>query len=93
MSEIFEIAMIALFGASWPMNVLKSIKTKSTKGKSIAFLVMIFTGYVFGIISKITAPSFKWYVVFFYVLNLLMIGTDIVLYIINYRREKMNCRC
>ena len=83
MSEVFEIAMIALFGASWPMNVLKS-----TKWKSIAFLTMIFTGYIFGIISKIIAPSFKWYVMFFYVLNLIMVGTDIVLYIINYRRER-----
>lgn len=88
MSEIFEIAMIALFGASWPMNVLKSLKTKSTKGKSIAFLTMIFTGYIFGIISKIMEPSFKWYVMFFYVLNLVMVGADIVLYIINYNREK-----
>lgn len=90
MSEIFEIAMIALFGASWPMNVLQSIKTKSTKGKSISFLIMIFTGYVFGIISKLMSPSFKWYVMFFYVLNLIMVGTDIVLYAINYRREKLN---
>ena len=28
------------------------------------------------------------YVMFFYVLNLIMVGTDIVLYIINYRRER-----
>ena len=88
MSEIFEIAMIVLFGASWPMNVLKSIKTKSTKGKSIVFLILIFIGYIFGIISKLTADSFKWYVMFFYVLNFVMVGTDIVLYFINYNREK-----
>lgn len=88
MSEIFEIGMIVMFGASWPMNVLKSIKTRSTKGKSIAFLILIFSGYILGIISKLTAPSFKWYVMFFYVLNLLMVGTDIVLYAINYTREK-----
>lgn len=88
MFEIFEIGMIVMFGASWPMNVLKSIKTRSTKGKSIAFLILIFSGYILGIISKLTAPSFKWYVMFFYVLNLLMVGTDIVLYAINYTREK-----
>lgn len=88
MSEIFEILMIVAFGASWPMNVMKSIKTKSTKGKSIVFLVLIFVGYIFGIISKLTAQTFKWYVMFFYVLNLIMVGTDIVLYISNYIRER-----
>lgn len=88
MSEIFEILMIVSFGISWPINVMKSIKTKSTKGKSIFFLIMIFLAYVFGIISKVTAPVFKWYVAIFYILNLIMVGCDIILYIINYRRER-----
>lgn len=92
MSELFEVGMIVAFGVSWPMNVMKSIKTKSTKGKSLAFLILIFTGYICGIISKLVAPSFKWYVMFFYVLNLLMVGTDIVLYAINYSRERHSCR-
>lgn len=88
MSETLEIFMIVLFGISWPANVLKSIKTKSTKGKSLLFLVLIFTGYICGIISKLTAESFKWYVLLFYILNLVMVGTDLVLYFINLRREK-----
>lgn len=88
MSELFEIFMIVSFGVSWPMNVMKSIRTRSTKGKSIVFLVLIFVGYIFGIVSKLVAPSFKGYVMFFYVLNLIMVGTDIILYIINYIREK-----
>ena len=88
MSEIFEILMIVSFGISWPINVMKSIKTKSTKGKSIFFLIMIFLAYVFGTISKVTAPVFKWYVAIFYILNLIMVGCDIILYIINYRRER-----
>lgn len=37
MSEVFEILMILSFGISWPINVMKSIRTKSTKGKSIFF--------------------------------------------------------
>lgn len=88
MPELFEILMIVSFGVSWPMNVIKSIRTKSTKGKSIAFLILIFTGYIFGIISKLVAPSFKGYVMFFYVLNLIMVGTDIILYIVNYIGER-----
>lgn len=92
MSELFEIFMIVSFGVSWPMNVMKSIRTRSTKGKSIVFLVLIFVGYIFGIVSKLVAPSFKGYVMFFYVLNLIMVGTDIILYIINYIREKAKSR-
>lgn len=88
MAEILEILMIVSFGASWPLNVMKSIKTKSTKGKSLAFLILIFCGYICGIASKLATVNFKWYVMFFYVLNLLMVGTDIVLYAINFRRER-----
>lgn len=91
MSELFEIGMIISFGVSWPINVMKSIKTKSTKGKSLSFLIIIFIGYISGVVSKLTAPEFKWYVMFFYVLNLIMVGLDIILYAINYKRE--NCGC
>ncbi len=78
-------------GASWPMNVMKSIKTKSTKGKSLAFLILIFACYICGTISKLAALSFQSYVMFFYVLNLLMVETDIILYAINYSRERHSC--
>ena len=30
MAEIFEIIMIVSFGASWPMNVIKSYKARTT---------------------------------------------------------------
>ena len=94
MSEILEIIMIVSFGASWPMNVLKSWKARTTKGKSLAFLCLIFFGYIAGIISKFVNEAYmanfasKWYVLFFYVLNLIMVGTDLVLYYRNYRLDK-----
>lgn len=47
MSEIFEILMIVSFGISWPINVMKSIKTRSTKGKSIFFSDNDFSGICF----------------------------------------------
>ena len=89
MSEFLEICMIVAFGLSWPMNVIKSYKARTTKGKSLAFLVLILFGYICGIASKLLAPSFKWYVLFFYVLNFLMIATDLVLYVRNYKLDKM----
>lgn len=88
MSEILEIIMIVSFGASWPLNVLKSWRARTTKGKSLAFLCLIFFGYIAGIISKLTAESFKWYVLFFYVLNLVMVGADLCLYYRNYLLDK-----
>ena len=89
LSEIMEVVMILCFGASWPFNVMKSYRTRSTKGKSLSFLVLIFSGYACGIVGKLTAPALNGFVLFFYVLNMLMVGVDIVLYARNYRLEKM----
>ncbi len=90
MAELLEILMIVSFGASWPLNVVKSYKARTTKGKSIAFLLLIFIGYIFGISAKLIGGSFKWYVMFFYVLNLLMVGADILMYVRNARLDKEN---
>ena len=88
MAEIFEIIMIVSFGASWPLNVWKSYTSRTAKGKSLPFLLLIFFGYIAGIISKLVSPSFKWYVMFFYVLNLIMVGADLVLYARNTRLDR-----
>ena len=87
-SEITEIFMVVLFGASWPLNVIKSYRARTTKGKSLGFLLLIFIGYIFGIVSKLTADKYKWYVLFFYVLNIIMVGIDLLLYIRNYNLDK-----
>ena len=94
MAEILEIIMIVSFGASWPLNVIKSYKARTTKGKSLAFLCLIFFGYIAGITSKLVNPTYmaafaqKWYVLFFYVLNLVMVGIDLVLYYRNHLLDK-----
>ncbi len=89
MSELFEILMIVCFGMSWPLNVIKSYKAKTTKGKSLGFVILILTGYIFGITSKLLMGTFKWYVMFFYVLNFIMVGADLVIYVRNYRLDKI----
>ena len=88
-SEILEIFMIVSFGFSWPMNVIKSYKARTAKGKSLGFLLFIEFGYCCGIASKLLAPTFKWYVLFFYVLNLIMVSADLVLYFRNRRLDKL----
>ncbi len=89
MSEICEILMVCLFGASWPMNVIKSYKVRTAKGKSFMFLILIFIGYVFGIAAKITSPEYKWYVLMFYIINITMVSADILLYFRNRRLDRL----
>ncbi len=96
MAEIMEVVMIVSFGASWPLNVLKSYRARTTKGKSLAFLLLIFFGYIAGIISKLINPVYmasigqKWYVLFFYVLNFIMVGADLIMYVRNRNLDKKN---
>ena len=94
MSEILEIMMIVCFGISWPINVYKSFKARTTKGKSLLFLLMIFIGYIAGITSKLLNESYmssfndKWYVLIFYFINTIMVLIDLLLYIRNYYIDK-----
>lgn len=96
MAEFFEIMMIVSFGVSWPMNVIKSFKARTTKGKSLSFLYLILLGYVAGIISKFVNSAYmsnfaeKWYVLFFYILNFIMVGTDLIIYYRNKKLDKVN---
>lgn len=85
MNSIFEFMMLACFGSAWPASIYRSIKSKSTKGKSIWFLIIIWLGYGAGIMHKLLY-SYD-YVFFLYILNFLMVGTDILLYMRNRRIE------
>ena len=95
MPEIFEIIMIVSFGASWPFNVMRSYKARTAKGKSLSFLCLILFGYVAGIISKLINETYmanfgsKWYVLFFYVLNFIMVFADLLLYFRNKKLDKI----
>ena len=92
MGELLEVAMIVCFGISWPLNILKLYRTKSTKGTSIFFYVLIFIGYIFGLSSKFVKAAAgtvaPWYVWFFYSLNAVMVGTGIILYFYYLRKER-----
>ena len=96
MAELLEIVMIVSFGFSWPLNVMKSYKARTTKGKSLSFLFLIFFGYIAGIASKLVNEAYmsafaeKWYVLFFYVLNFIMVGLDLIMYARNYKLDKKN---
>ena len=95
MSELLEIIMILSFGASWPFNVVKSYKARTARGKSPVFMLLIILGYIAGIASKflneayMAAFSEKWYVLFFYFLNLIMVAIDFALYLRNRRFDRL----
>lgn len=97
MSEILEVIMIVSFGASWPLNVAKSWRSRTAKGKSLGFLCLILFGYVAGIVSKLlneaymAAFSDKWYVLVFYILNFLMVTADLCVYIRNRKLDQAAC--
>ena len=86
MSQFLEALMIISFGVSWPINIIKSYRTRSTSGKSLPFLFLVFSGYIFGIAAKLISGAIT-YVFVFYVINLLMVGIDIALYFRNRRLD------
>ncbi len=84
----FEIGMLVCFGLAWPVSIYKSIKSHSVSGKSVFFLYVVLIGYVFGILHKIYYDYNL--VIYLYVLNSLMVFTDIILYYRNVRLNKKN---
>ncbi len=84
--SIYEAIMLICFGASWPFAVVKTYKTKSVKGKSRLFLSLIIIGYIFGMINKIinTVDIVFW----LYVINLLLVSTDLFLCLLYRSKEK-----
>ena len=87
--QFFEIAMIIAFGCSWPNNIITTLRNKSAKGKSLLFLILIDFGYVCGITGKILIGNIVWYVMLFYVLNFIMVTTDMILYFHFRRLDKI----
>ena len=87
MDNLFELGMLVLFGISWPISVVKSYKSRTSKGKSLMFMLFIWFGYVSGIINKI---YFDYdYVIFLYFINIFFVTLDIGLYYRNKKIDKM----
>ena len=79
--------MLLCFAAAWPFSIWKLYKTKSTKGKSIVFSIIVMTGYVFGIMNKFLMDDIN-YVLFFYFFDLALVAVDSLLYLRNSIYEK-----
>ena len=78
MAQAFEAIMLICFGISWPFNIAKSLKSRTAKGKSLQFEICVVVGYLFGIAGKFIGGNVT-YVLAVYILDGLMVSTDIVL--------------
>ena len=91
-AKVLEAIMIILFGISWPFNLAKSIRSKTTKGKSLLFLVLIDIGYIAGLTSKFFSETFvwaiDWWIFVIYSINFALVSADLIVYFINRSREK-----
>ncbi|HAH61977.1 MAG TPA: hypothetical protein DCL73_07755 [Treponema sp.] len=85
-ASLLEGIMIICFGLSWPLSIARSIKSKSTKGKSLLFMCFIAFGYVCGLVSKFMTHTYN-LAFWFYFPNIVMVSTDICLYFRNKKIE------
>ena len=101
MANLFEALMIFCFGLSWPTSVINNYRSKTSKGKSPVFEILIWIGYAFGIARKIiqyneylakgTTPEFLFFFAwFFYCFNMTMITLDLIIFVRNRKLDEQN---
>ncbi len=81
----FEAVMLLCFGMSWPMAIIKTLRARSVQGVSPYFLGIIEVGYLAGILFKYFGKC-DW-VIGLYILNLILVGIELWLYVYYSRRE------
>ena len=89
--QLCEIGMLLAFGVSWPFNISKSWRSRTAKGKSLGFELIIVFGYCIGVLGKFITfrrtgvlPYSTW----FYLADIAMVVCDIVLYFRNRALDK-----
>lgn len=93
---IFEAIMLICFGFSWPVSIAKTLRTRVVRGKSPAFMLLIITGYAAGVIHKLLNPpsaeagTLAHAVVYLYLFNLILVATDLFLYL-RFRTQEPSC--
>ena len=87
MGAMFESIMLICFGLSWPLNVIKAYKARTTQGTSLPFILLIVIGYIAGIIAKVISRQLN-YVLIVYLLNLAIVSLNVVVYFRNLSLDK-----
>lgn len=76
--SIWEVLFLLCFAVSWPVSIVKSLRTKVVIGKSPLFMSLVILGYIFGIVHKLLYN--RDIVIFLYMFNALLVSTDLFLY-------------
>ena len=84
--SVWEVIMLICFGFSWPFAILKTVRVKNPAGKSYLFLSLIIIGYAAGCLHKLFYKM-DW-VFWLYVVNALMVATDMGLCL--YYQHRLN---
>ncbi len=87
MGAIFETGMLICFGISWPLNVLKAYRSRTAKGMSLPFILLIIAGYISGITAKMVNGQIT-YVLAVYILNLCIVLVNLGLYFRNLSLDR-----
>ena len=87
MGSILETVMLVCFGFSWPLNVIKAYRAKTAKGTSLPFILLIITGYIAGISAKLISGQIN-YVLIAYILNLVIVSLNVIIYFRNVSLDK-----
>ena len=95
LATVCEIILLVCFGASWPFNVIKAYKARTTKGTSLPFMSLIDFGYVMGILKMVFTfmdknglDATQWVAFACYIINLALVTTGIVIYFRNKGLDK-----
>lgn len=88
--EVFEGIMLFAFSISWYWSIAKMLKVRAAAGKSPLFVVLIVSGYLFGIMSKViiwqnTGEMSP--LLYLYVWNLIVTFTDLLL-VLHFSRQR-----
>ena len=89
--QLLEVGMLITFGASWPFNIIKSWRSRTAKGKSIYFELIILAGYGMGVAAKIIQYNQSGklpYAIWFYLLDIALVTTDLILTIRNHHLDQ-----
>ena len=78
-AHLLQFMMLFLFGFSWPFAIAKTYRAKRVDGKSPHFEVIVIIGYLCGIASHLVSGQGLW-VIGVYVLDILLVSTDLALY-------------
>ena len=92
LAPILETIMLVCFGFSWPMNLIKAYKAQTAKSTSLPFILLIIAGYIAGISAKIVIGNIN-YVLAAYLINLVIVSLNLVVYFRNVAIDKKHLKC